>query len=256
MTALAIRERLASPQQLAEIAKVVPRHMTAERMARTALTATLRNPDLLECDEQSFFKCLMDLSAWGLEPDGRRAHLIPFRNNKRGCIECTLILDYKGLAELAYRSGYVLAIHADVIREGDIFDYTAGTISTHIPYWLRRDSNRPAAQGDILGAYCIVHLAEGALKADVMSRDEIESVRKRSRSASSGPWVTDWTEMAKKTVFRRASKWLPLSAEFRDACALEDEAITESAPPKSVSIADVVGMLDVKPKQNDANVSG
>jgi hypothetical protein len=50
-----------------------------------------------------------------------------------------------------------------------------------------------------------------------MSRDEIEAVRKRSRAANAGPWVTDWNEMAKKTVFRRLSKWIPLSSEYRDA---------------------------------------
>ncbi len=56
-----------------------------------------------------------------------------------------------------------------------------------------------------------------------MSKDEVEAIRKRSRSGSSGPWVTDWNEMAKKTVFRRHSKWLPLSPDLRDAIEKDED---------------------------------
>ena len=79
---LSIRDHLESPELLAEIEKALPSHMSAERMARVAITAMMRTPDLAKCTQASFFKCLLDLSSWGLEPDGRRAHLIPFRNSK------------------------------------------------------------------------------------------------------------------------------------------------------------------------------
>lgn len=222
---LTIRDRLQSDALTTEIAKVLPSHLTPQRMVRVTLTALTRTPDLAKCDQASFFKCLMDLSALGLEPDGRRAHLIPFKNNKRNCIECQLIVDYKGLVELAYRSGLVSHIHADLIREGDLFAYSMGDVQEHVPHFLRRDADKPPKAGSIVGAYCRAVLKDGASKTEVLSSDEIEAIRKRSRAGQSGPWVSDWGEMAKKTAFRRVSKWLPLSSEYRDAVERDDDVI-------------------------------
>jgi recombination protein RecT len=208
---LSIRDHLQSPVLIEEIRKALPSHMSAERMARVALTAMTRVPKLAECTQQSFFKCLLDLSAWGLEPDGRRAHLIPYGK------ECTLILDYKGIVELAYRSGFVTNIHADVVRTGDVFEFSLGKVTKHTPWAFRVDADKPKEAGEIVAAYTIIDMRDGASKHEVMTRDEVDLIRKRSRAGGSGPWQTDFSEMAKKTVFRRASKWLPLSAEAHDA---------------------------------------
>lgn len=122
-----IKQLLNSDSMKAQIAAALPQHMKAERMIRVATTAMLRTPKLEQCDQASFFKALLDLSAWGLEPDGRRAHLIPFENRQRGVLEVQLILDYKGLVELARRSGEVATIHADVICKNDEFEYGFGS---------------------------------------------------------------------------------------------------------------------------------
>jgi recombination protein RecT len=187
---------------------------------------------------------MMDLSQWGLEPDGRHAHLIPFRNNKKGITECQLIIDYKGLVELAYRSGKVVMIHSDVVHSGDIFTFDMGQVTKHVPHYLRTDSAKPATQGDVIAAYCFVEMKGGQKKCEVMSRDEVESIRKRSRAGSSGPWQTDWSEMAKKTVFRRCSKWIPLSAEVRDAFERShDMTIEATAKRGSISTEDMMARL-------------
>lgn len=208
---LKIRDHLESPALLSEIAKVLPAHMSPERMARVAITAMTRTPKLAQCTQASFFKCLLDLSSWGLEPDGRRAHLIPYGK------ECQLILDYKGIVELAFRSGYVKNIHADVVREGDLFEVNLGKVTKHTPWDFLPQDVRHKDKGDVIAAYCVVEMKDGATKFEVMTRAEIDGIRARSRAGKSGPWVTDFAEMAKKTVFRRASKWLPLSAEIQDA---------------------------------------
>jgi recombination protein RecT len=200
------------------LAKVLPKHVTPERMARVAITALTRTPMLAECDQASFFRCLMDLSQWGLEPDGRRAHLIPFRNNKKGIVECQVIIDYKGLVELCYRSGYVANIHADVVCENDDFEFDRGEV-------VRHKIDFRQARGAVYAAYAIVTLKDGTKKCEVLSKAEIEGIRARSKSANGGPWVTDWNEMAKKTAFRRVSKWIPLSAEIRDAVLDDDDTL-------------------------------
>lgn len=247
--ALTIRDRLKTPAMMEELGKAMPAHCKPERMARVALTAITRTPDLANCDQASFFTCLLNLSQWGLEPDGRRAHLIPFKNRKRGVTECQLIIDYKGLVELAYRSGAVRSIHADVVREGDLFSYNLGRVVQHTPHFLRRDEGKPDKPGKVIAAYCHCVLNGGTVKDEVMSFDEIKAVQNRSMAGKSGPWQTDWNEMAKKTVFRRASKWLPLSAELRDAIESDDDlhapAPQEERPPVK-SLDDLSSVLDGK----------
>lgn len=226
-----VKSLLEGPAFRAEIAKVLPKHLTPERMIRVAITATMKTPKLLQCTADSLTKCLLDCSALGIEPDGRRAHLIPFEDRKKGVTVCTLIIDYKGLAELAMRSGLVSNIHADVVRENDVFEYDMGEIKAHkIDFRNER--------GAAYAFYAICRFKDGSVKADVMSVDEVEAIRMRSKSPNEGPWATDPVEMGKKTVFRRLSKWLPLSPEFRDAVEKDDEEdpiakavnVTPSAP--------------------------
>ena len=206
---LTIREHLSGDAFRNTIASILPKHCTPERMARVAIASINRTPALQKCTQQSFFDCMIQLSQWGLEPDGRHAHLIPYGD------KCTLIIDYKGLVQLAMRSGTIRRIHADVVCDEDQFEVDCGLITKHAI-----DYRKP--RGEVFAVYAIIETTIGT-KCEVMTRDEVEAVRARSRSGKSGPWVTDWSEMAKKTVFKRASKWIELSAEIRDAIATDDE---------------------------------
>lgn len=207
---------LASPQFQQQMAMALPGHMTAERMARVALTQLRKVPKLGQCTTASVAACVLQAAAFGLEPDGRRAHLIPRENRKAGIVECTLIIDYKGLVELAIRNGDLASIHADVVCENDDFEYDLGEIKKH-----RIDLRKP--RGAVYAVYCRIVRKDGASQAVVMSREEVEAVRSRSQSRGDGPWVTDWNEMAKKTAFRRLTKWLVLSPEIRDAVEHDDD---------------------------------
>jgi len=222
-----------------QISRALPTHLSADRFLRIAMTALLKTPKLAQCSQASFMKCLLDLSSLGLEPDGRRAHLIPYGT------EATLIIDYKGLSELAMRSGIVANIHADVICENDKFSYNKGQVMEHTI-----DFKQP--RGAVYAAYATCRFKDGTEKSEVMDKGDIEGIRKRSKSGSNGPWVTDWNEMAKKTVFRRLSKWLPISAEFRDAVEKDDDLIPErdvtptipTIKPKALAIEDDLGWGD------------
>jgi len=209
-----IKSLLEGPDFQAAVEKAIPSHLKPERFVRIALSAMTRTPKLYDCTPESLFRCLLDLSALGLEPDGRRAHLIPYGK------ECTLIIDYKGLAELAMRSGIVSNIHADVVCENDTFEYDRGELKKHAIDFRK-------ARGAMFAAYALVRFKDGTEKCEVMNKDQIEVIRKRSRAGNAGPWKTDFDEMAKKTVFRRLSKWLPLSAEFRDALEKDDDELTD-----------------------------
>ena len=216
-TAITLRGELEGASFREAVAKVLPKILTPERFVRVAITAMTRTPKLRECDRASFFSAMLSLAQTGLEPDGRRAHLIPFENRKRGVVECQLIIDYKGLVELAMRSGLLSYIHADVVCEGDVFEYSLGEIKAHVPWFLRRDADKPTDPGEIFAAYALAKFKDGSAKAEVMSIGEVNAIRARSKAGQSGPWVSDFAEMAKKTAVRRLSKWLPLSPEYRDA---------------------------------------
>jgi recombination protein RecT len=228
-----IRTLLEGDQFKSQVAKALPSHLKPERFIRVALTTMMRTPKLAQCDQASFFNALLTLSQLGIEPDGRRAHLIPFENRKRNVTECQLIIDYKGLAELAMRSGVVANLHADVVCENDEFEYDRGQLVRH-----KIDFRKP--RGDVYAAYAICRFKDGTEKSEVMSRDDIEGIRKRSRAGNGGPWVTDWNEMAKKSAFRRLSKWLPLSAEFRDAVEADDEIETSTPKTAPGELVDVI----------------
>ena len=232
-----------------QFARALPKHLSPERFARIAITALTRTPKLAECTPASVMKCLLDLSAMGLEPDGRRAHLIPYGN------EATLIIDYKGLVELIRRSGDVVSVRAETVCEKDLFQWTDGVVS-HSVNW-RED------RGKIQAVYAEAVMKSGERQSAVMTTKEVEAIRARSRSGNSGPWVTDWAEMAKKTAVRRLSKMLPLSSEImahvereddqfggmRDATprknpfalpeAVDPPAITEPAPTPAADLTDM-----------------
>jgi len=197
------------------VMKALPKHMKADRFIRVALTAIMKTPKLAECSQESMLKCMLDLSALGLEPDGRRAHLIPYRNNKKGTMEATLIVDFKGLIELSKRSGEVANWRAGLVCEADEFSWENGVIS-HKVNWLK-------PRGEMLAVYSHVRGKDGTDDYEVMTLDEVSAIRQRSKSPNNGPWVTDFGEMAKKSVMRRHSKRLTLSPEFVVAVGYADE---------------------------------
>jgi recombination protein RecT len=227
-----IRSLIASDKFKEQCAAALPKHLTADRFARVALTALTRNPKLQDCTRESLLRCLMDCSALGIEPDGRRAHLIPYKD------QCTLIIDYKGLIELVRRSGDVAAIRAETVCENDGFEWENGTI-THRIDWRK-------SRGEVQAVYAEAKLASGETQTAVMTKDEVEGIRKRSRAGTSGPWVSDWGEMAKKTALRRLIKLLPLSVEIADAVERDDDRMERDvtpAPAKLPPVSQVAGLF-------------
>lgn len=201
-----------------ELSALLPKTMSPERFAKIAFQAVHRNPDLLKCTQESFFNCLLQLGAIGLEPDGRRSHLIPYGS------ECTLIIDYKGIAEILRRNHDVSSMHCDVVYTRDEYDAEQGT-NQHL-----RHKRAHGDRGVPILAYSFVRLPDGSQEFEEMTIGEIEAVRKRSKSPNKGPWVTDWDAMARKSVFRKHSKMLPLSPESREAIERDDDGDSLAEP--------------------------
>ncbi len=111
-----------------EIKKALPTVMTPERFTRIATSAISNNPQLGDCTPISFISALMNAAQLGLEPNTPlgQAYLIPFRNNKKGVTECQFQLGYKGFIDLAYRSGDIKSIQAQIVYQNDGFDFEFG----------------------------------------------------------------------------------------------------------------------------------
>lgn len=207
-----LRSLLKSDTVKEQIALALPKHMDSDRMARVALTACNKTPALLQCDTASVLTALMACSAAGIEPDGRHAHLIPYGKT------CQLIVDWKGYLILAKRNG-LQNIAGDVVCENDRFEWHRD--EKGLRYLHEIDWKKP--RGEMYAAYVIWNEESGGFDGECMQKDEIEKIKKRSRASGSGPWQTDFNEMAKKTVIRRASKRWDISPEARAAIEADDK---------------------------------
>lgn len=205
---------LRSPKVQEEWKLVLTKYLTPERLARVAISQLKRTPKLAQCDQSSLFNALMTCAELELEPDGRRVHLIPFENRKAGTTECQLIVDYKGLIELARRSGEISNIYADVICENDDFEWDLGQVIRH-KIDIRKD------RGNVIGAYARMLFKDGTIQCELMSLKDIENIRSRSKAGNFGPWKTDFNEMSKKTVLRRLLKTAPMGS--KESMALDKE---------------------------------
>lgn len=188
--------------------------LSPERLIKLAVMAANKNPALAKCDMGSVFLALMQCAELGLEPSGTLggAYLVPYGR------QCQLIVGYRGLLDLARRSGVLEQAEAHVVYERDTFEVEFGLHPKlrHVPEWN-------GDRGARVLVYAVFRLRGGGVHVEVMGINEIEAIRKRSKSANNGPWVTDYDEMAKKTVVRRGAKYVPMSTEARDALEREDE---------------------------------
>jgi recombination protein RecT len=204
-----------------QLAAALPRHMSVDRLVRVVLTSVQANPKLVECTVSSLYSAVLQSAQLGLEPDGvlGHAHLVPRRNNKKGCMEAQFLAGYKGLTKLAMQSGKVVSIVARVVHEADIFKFCYGLEKDELTHQL--GIKEP---GQLTHAYAVARLKEGVPVLEVMTRGQIDEVRKSSAAGSSGPWSTHFDEMARKTVLRRLCKHLDLSPELQRAVALDELA--------------------------------
>lgn len=215
-----------------EIKKALPSVITPERFTRIVLSAISVNPKLGSCTPQSFLGAMMTSAQLGLEvntPLGQ-AYVLPYSN--KGVLEAQFQLGYKGLIDLAYRSGEVEVIQAHVVYENDEFtcEYGLDPKLTHKP--ADRDRGIPVK------VYAVFKTKSGGFGFEVMSMDDVRRhAEKYSKAYGSGfsPWKTSFEEMAKKTVLKRVLKYAPLKSDFVRA-AVQDEVIKKDISEDMYSV--------------------
>lgn len=222
----------------ASIKAVLPAHINPERMLKISLGAMRTTPKLMECTVESLFGAVVQCAQLGLEPNTPMGHayLLPFNNRRANRTDVQLIIGYKGMLDLARRSGQIVSISAHEVCENDRFDYRYGLDEKldHIPAMGNR--------GQVIAFYAVAQLKGGGRVFEVMSREQIEEIRdasqnyKFAKDKSSTVWGQHFIEMGRKTVTRRLFKWLPCSLEMATAAVLDDKA----ARGESQSMADAL----------------
>lgn len=212
-----------------QLAAALMSRLPLDYVVRSAIATINSNPKIQECTPLSTAASILLLAQAGLAPEPWKGHgyLVPrnMKTSRKGQPDkwemvCTALIGYRGYINLAYRSPEVSKAIAHPVYEGDIFDFdqVAGTV-VHKP-WVRPETGREK-RGKILGAYALVKMKNGESLAEWMTTEDIEATRSRSAASESGPWKTDYAEMARKTPFRRLFKWIP-DADLQRIAALEE----------------------------------
>ena len=231
-------------KMLSTLKAVLPKHMAPDRFARIASAFYMRSDILYKCSRQSILQSVVKLAVLGLECDGRLAAIVPYGK------DCRVSVMYAGKAELMRRSGEVSTIQAAVVYEADVFEFQRGTD----PYLKHVDAITVADRGTPIAAYAVVRMKDGQSEFDVMSVDAVNRIRDNHSVSYQNavkrkidhPWISHWDEMAKKTVFHRLSKMLPMTPELREKISVDEE--TSSA--ESDAMKDVLdGFIDAETSQ-------
>lgn len=208
MSALATIEQYVYGAETNFQSRLVDRSINFEREAGFAiqvLTASDYIMNLAVKDRQSVVNAVTNIAAIGisLNPAKKQAYLVPRKG--KVCLD----ISYMGLIDLAIQSGSIMWAQADLVHASDAFTLNGfDKPPTHSfnPFSKER--------GEVVGAYVVVKTHSGDYLTDCMSVDDINAIKNRSESVKAGkssPWDTDYGEMAKKTVVKRAYKYWPKS---------------------------------------------
>lgn len=205
-----------------KIGAILPAGVSIDRYLGIMQAEIQKNPDLASCSAPSLVGSMLYCARLGLEPGVlNKIHLVPFNNTKKNVKECTVIVGYEGLTDLALRSGDIDQIQSALVYEHDFFDASLGVGSTlvHRPLFF---GNR----GALIGAYAIAYLKSGSIKFEVLTLAELEKLSSKSKSGYI--WKDHFGEMSRKSALRKLCKHLPKSAQLADAMALENKLDTEA----------------------------
>lgn len=204
-------------QMEGQIARALPSVLTPERFTRMVFTALSTTPRLYDCTPASFMGAVMNAAQLGLEPNTPlgQAYLIPYGN------QCQFQIGYKGLIDLAYRSGKISSVSAHVVYSNDEFEIEMGLNEKlrHVPALGDR--------GEPVRVYAVFRTKDGGSGFGVMSIAEaMEHGKRYSKTYGKGPWQTEPLEMCKKTILKKVLKYAPLHSEFARGAVTDGQTLT------------------------------
>lgn len=244
----------------------LPKHITPDRMSRIVLTAIRKNPDLLKCTQESLFGGILEACQLGLEINSplQQAYLIPFNDKNKGTKEATLVIGYRGMIDLMYRNPKVAQIIVRNVYEGDDFEFIPGITEETYEHKTAEqkeiETGIPVKKGGYVATYMIVRTFTDNPKYPVIGtifppiyKAEMDKIRKRSKAGNSGPWVTDFEAMAKKSAVRKYFKFIPHATEL--PVPIRDESVLKYHGVLADNELDIEEEIELIEEATDADVS-
>lgn len=180
------------------------------------------------------------------------AYIVPFRN--KGKMTANFILGWKGMHQLAIRTGAYKTINVVDIREGELKSYNRLTEDIDIDFIDDEDERESKKVIGYVGYYRLVN---GAEKTIYMSVKQIENHEKKYRKGEDQGkgWRDDWDAMARKTVYRKLiGKWGVMSIEYQNskdgqnlADQMKEEFIDNDYAPDTIVVDVSEETGEVKP---------
>ena len=179
-------------------------------------------------DPVSVVKAVFNAATLGLMFGSTRGHayLVPFRKSGSDVKLVNLIVGYRGYIELAYRSHFLKDVDTEVILKDEIFRHRMTEVGRRIKHELPIGRVADKGGANLIGAYCLYHTRQGGYGISVVTKSEIDAVKKDSDT-----WRYSFPAMARKTAIRRAAKNWSLTEQLSAAIHLDDIADTGGEQP-------------------------
>lgn len=241
---------------------MLPAHISPEKFVRIAQGAILNIKDLSNCTKPSLYLAIEQAAKDGLPIDNKQATIVIFNENigtKGNPPNWVKVAKYTpmiaGLRTLARNTGSLSIDVCEIVYHNDSFLYHIknGKVEINHSPLIFKD------RGPAVGVYatCIVR-ETGEVIAEVLTKEQIENIKKCSKVPGSLMWTTFWEEGWKKSAYRRLWKRLPSSSdkensnmdrfasasqrdddlyEFNDSTVVEANNEQPQEKPDSVNIA-------------------
>lgn len=222
----------------------------ASAFMASMLTAVNTNDRLKYCDPMSVINSAMLAASLDLPIEQNLGHawMVPYK--EKGVDKAQFQIGYKGLIQLALRSGQYKHINVDTVYNGEIVKTNRMTGTIEI--------TGEAINEEAIGYYAYIETINGYSHTVYMTRDEMTAHAKRyskSWGYDKSPWTTNFDDMAKKTVIRRIlTKYGILSVQMSRAMSVDE------TPMSQVDISDISPKIvdatahDRKPQSKQSNM--
>jgi recombination protein RecT len=180
------------------------------------------SPQLQKCSQGSLQQAVLNISNIGLTLNtaAKEAYLIPRWNSVTKNTEATLMPSYIGLVKLLTNTGSVKSMVCQLVHENDFFELDLANNTSPVIHKPQLSSSK---KGSIIGVYALATLSDGTRQVEFMDTDEVNQIRDRSETykafteqkIKSCTWVSDYGEMARKTVIKRIYKYLPRTEQMQ-----------------------------------------
>lgn len=186
------------------ISRVLSRPVDRERFVQDLIVSVNSDPSLLNCEKLSLVSAGLQAKQYNLRIGDASGHayLVPYNNRRTGTTEAQFQIGYKGLIQLALRTGKYVKINVTDVREGEI-EYVDYLMEEHKFNWIKPKErlNLP-----VVGYAAVIVEKSGFHKTIYVTKEEVESHAQKYSQAynrsNSSPWTTEFDKMAKKTVLK------------------------------------------------------